>query len=156
DLVRDLINDWGIGTRLYPVRPARMAEMPQLLRLNDSAYEFDIHWLILEPSDWLATMPSTVYLGYPVWEYRPEESEMLRNSLQRLFLELDNGSGFPQRLDTANLGFDLRSHHLLLETRPEKTRIREHLYALQGRLKSVWLPTWSDDLTLVGTISSSS
>ncbi len=47
----------------------------------------------MDSSDWPEVMPSTTYRGWPVLEQRPEESEDLSVSYQRLIDVLDNETG---------------------------------------------------------------
>ncbi|MGV8664248.1 hypothetical protein ACV357_34965, partial [Pseudomonas aeruginosa] len=48
-------------------------------------------------------MPATMYRGRPVLEQRPDESEDLTSSYQRLLSTLDNGSAIPRVTDVAGI-----------------------------------------------------
>lgn len=145
---------WPAGSRLYPVRSAQLTQQPSLTRLTDTASSADVQFLVVEPCDWPALMPATLYRGRPVFETRPDEGEDLTSSYQRLLLTLDSGSAMPLMTDTANRAFPVQAHRWLEMGRAERAALRSFIYAMQGRQKAVWLPTHADDLTLVDIVSS--
>lgn len=156
DLTAGLINSWPAGTKLLPVRAARISVQPSLLRLTDSADRFPISWIFLDTCTWTATAPSAAYRGYPVFEDAPDESKRLSHTMVRQLLELDNNFSPPNRYDVAGVAFDVRAHEHVVNGVEEKGAYRELLYYLRGMLKAVWMPTWADDLTVLSTIGSSS
>lgn len=145
---------WPAGSRLYPVRSAQLTQQPSLTRLTDTTSSADVQFLVVEPCDWPALMPATLYKGRPVFETHPDESEDLTSSYQRLLLTLDSGSAIPLMTDTANRAFPVQAHRWLEMGRTERAALRSFIYAMKGRQKSVWLPTHADDLTLVDIVSS--
>lgn len=153
-LKRPTQQGWPSGTRLYPARPAQLAEQPSSTRLTDRLDRLDTRFLVVEPCDWPAAMPVTLYRGWPVLEQRPDESEDLTRSYQRLLLSLDSGAALPLSTDTASRAFALLQHRWLLAGRTEHSALRSLLYALNGRQKAVWVPTHADDLTLMATVTS--
>ncbi|MBN0788719.1 hypothetical protein JTM05_39420, partial [Pseudomonas aeruginosa] len=102
-LVRPVQAAWGTGSRLYPVRTAQLTEQPTLTRLTDTAQSARVSFLVMEPSAWPELMPATTYRGRPVLEQRPDESEDLTSSYQRLLSTLDNGSAIPRVTDVAGM-----------------------------------------------------
>ncbi|MCY1266019.1 hypothetical protein D9M69_218830 [compost metagenome] len=145
---------WPVGSRLYPARPAQLAEQPRSTRLTDRADRLDARFLIVEPSDWPAALPATLYRGWPVLEERPDEAEDLTRAYQRLLLELDNGSAMPLTTDTAARAFALLQHRWQLGGRTAQAAFRSLLYGLNGRQKALWLPTHASDLTLTAPVGS--
>lgn len=153
-LKRPTQQTWPAGSRLYPVRSAQLTQQPSLSRLTDTASSADVQFLVVEPCDWSALMPATLYRGRPVFETRPDEGEDLTSSYQRLLLTLDSGSAIPLMTDTANRAFPVQAHRWLEMGRAERAALRSFIYAMKGRQKAVWLPTHADDLTLVDIVSS--
>jgi len=153
-LKRPTQQTWPAGSRLYPVRSAQLTQQPDLTRLTDTASSADVQFLVVDPCDWPALMPTTLYRGQSVFETRPDEGEDLTSSYQRLLLTLDSGSAIPLMTDTANRAFPVQAHRWLEMGRSERAALRSFIYAMQGRQKSVWLPTHADDLTLVDIVSS--
>ncbi|WP_436365254.1 hypothetical protein [Comamonas kerstersii] len=146
---------WPAGTRLYPLRSARLTEMPQTTRRTDALLQADCSFELTEPADWPAALPTTLYRGRPVFAQRPDESTDLSHSYERLTLLLDNTTGNAAVTDTAGKGFVLQQHRWCLAGRAEHSAWRSLLYALQGRAKSIWLPTHAQDLVPVEPLSGS-
>ncbi len=151
-LKRPLQNNWPIGTRLYPVRTARITQAERA-RLTDMAQRVAISFEIAEPCDWPSVFPALTYQGYPVYDQVPEESQDLTSSFASLTLLLDNGSGIPLLTDTSGKAMPVQQHRWLLYGRAERAAFRSLFYALRGRQKPLWLPTHADDLTLVATVT---
>ncbi len=147
------LNDWPAGTRLYPVRLAQFAEPPQLTRLTDRAQQMDMTWLIVEPCDWPAVLPATLYRGRPVLEERPDESEDLTSQFERLLLTLDNSLALPAVTDTAGRALAMTAWRFHDLGRAKRAWLRSLLYGLRGRQVPVWLPTHADDLGLVASVT---
>lgn len=143
---------WPRGSRLYPVRSARLTQAPVLQRLTDQAIAADVAFLITEVSDWPAVMPATLYRGRPVHEARPDESEDLTSTYERLLLTLDSGFSTPLTTDTANRAMPVQTHRWIDMGRAARAAFRSLLYGLAGRQAPVWVPTHADDLNLVATI----
>jgi len=152
-LARPTQQTWPAGSRLYPMRSAQLLTLPTPQRITDQLSTADVEFTVMEPCDWPAVMPATLYRGYPVLEQRPEESEDLTAAYQRLQLLLDNGSGIPLLTDSAEQAFSVQGHRWLLSGRSEQAAYRSLLYALRGRQKVVWLPTHTDDLQLADRIA---
>lgn len=152
-LVRGTQQAWPLGTRLYPIRSAQLLTQPEPKRVTDCLSTIDVQFTMVEPCDWPAAMPASLYRGLPVLETRPEESQDLTAAYQRLLLTLDNDTGIPVLTDTADQAFTAQGHRWLLQGRREQAAFRSLLYALRGRQKEIWLPTFADDLTLASIVS---
>lgn len=144
---------WAAGARLYPARSAQLLQQPTLHRKTDRLAQVDVAFRLVDASDW-PTTAATQYRGAPVFSLRPDESEDLTSTWQRLLLELDNGTGAPALIDTADLGFAIQGHRWTLGGRTEQAAWRSLVYGLRGRQAVVWLPTHADDLTLVAVAGS--
>lgn len=152
-LLRPTQKSWSRGTRLYPVRTARLTSMPEVTRITDQAASAAVSFLVLDPSDWMPDAPDATYRGWPVLSQRPDESEDLTSSMQRLLTELDNQTGIPSRIDVAPHAFTAQRYSWVLSGRAEHTALRALLYFLQGRYKALWVPTFADDMTLLSSVS---
>lgn len=152
-LKRATQQSWPKGSRLYPVRAAQLLEQPAITRLTDSLVKLSVRFLVTEPSDWPAALPTTLYRGRPVWDRRPDESEELTHSFDRLLSTLDSGMAIPLFTDTANRALTRLGQRWLVQGRAERAALRSFIYAMCGRQQVVWVPTHMDDLTLVATIA---
>ncbi|WP_435610234.1 hypothetical protein [Pseudomonas knackmussii] len=153
DLVREVQRDWQPGSRLYPVRTAQLMEQPSLTRLTDRAQGAQVHFQIMEPCDWPALMPAATYLGWPVLEQRPDETEDLTSTVERLLSSLDSGVGLPLTTDLADRAFPVTGYRWVDMGRTARAAWRSLVYALRGRQVAMWIPTHADDLTLVDQVS---
>jgi hypothetical protein len=152
-LVRGTQQAWAMGARITPMRSAQLLTQPEPKRVTDQLSTVEVQFTVVEACDWPAVMPGSLYRGAPVLETRPEESEDLTNAYQRLLLTLDNDTGIPVLTDTADQAFTVQSHRWLLQGRREHAAFRSLLYALRGRQKELWLPTFADDFTLTSIVS---
>lgn len=148
-LERPVQANWPSRTILYPARPARLAAQPNVSRLTDRSYIVQAQFQLVEASDYAAAMPTETYRGYPVFSLPPEESEELTSTWQRIIETLDNQTDLPFYLDTAGQGFSAVSHRWQAVGRAQQAVLRKFFYALKGRWKAVWLPTWSADITIL-------
>lgn len=156
NLKRPLLQNWPAGTRLYPARPAKLADMPHLTRITDRASAAPAVFQFEPPNDYTGTAPALLYRGWPVLVSPPEESEDLTAGMQRLLLELDNQTGAVARKDLSGRVMTAQSHRWVMHGRAERAAFRGLLYFLQGRFKAMWVPTFSDDLTLTAPAGASS
>ncbi|CDM42381.1 hypothetical protein [Ectopseudomonas oleovorans] len=154
DLNREIQQSWPVGSRLYPARPAQLAEQPTLRRLTDTVQSAEVRFLVLEPSVWPDVMPAGLYRGRPVFDTRPDESEDLTGSYARLLASLDSGLSLPLVTDVAGRAMPVQEHRWLDMGRATRAAYRSLLYALRGRQRAIWLPTHADDMTAVATITS--
>ena len=153
-LKRATQQSWPAGTRLYPVRTARIASIDSK-RLTDKLNRAQLTFDLAEASDWTAALPVAMYRGRPVFELRPDESEDLTLNYERLLQTLDNGSALPAVTDTAGKNFSVQQHRWFLAGRQERAAWRSLAYGLRGRAKSVWVPTHAWDLQLTKPASGS-
>lgn len=146
---------WASGTRLYPLRLARVQDGAQEVVWggNDKgrrSLRFDLR----EPCDWPAIAPAATYLGHPVLELRPNAGDDDGGRYGRLLETVDNGLVDPEIFDLAGVqlrGFDFawRWHG-----RTERSAFRSLLYALRGNAVPIWAPSWKEDLRIVSPIGS--
>lgn len=144
---------WPAGSRLYPVRTAQLIAEPQLSKLTDRLIEASVQFLVVEECDWPEWLPTTLYRGRPVWDRRPDDSENLTHSAQRLRSTLDSGMAIPLITDTAQRALQMLGQRHLDLGREARALVRSFIYGMHGRQKVVWVPSHMDDLTLTATAS---
>lgn len=154
-LARPTVQAWPRGARLYPLRLAELVGQPQVRRLSDTTAEARYLFDVVEPCDWPAIMPPTAYRGRPVLEQAPDESEEPSFDWERAQLRLDNPTGWGRRTDTAASPATLQQHRWALEGIAARSAHRSLLYALAGRWKELWVPTFAADLKLLDTVGAS-
>lgn len=152
-LKRNTQQAWSAGSRLYPARAAQLLEEPSLSKLTDQLIEAEVQFLVVEACDWPEWLPTSLYRGRPVWDRRPDDSESLTHSAQRLRSTLDSGFAQPLITDTANRALQMHGQRHLDLGREARALVRAFIYGMRGRQKVVWVPTHMDDLTMVATVS---
>lgn len=147
--------DWPVGTRLYPVRRARMAEPPEESAWTDDIGECRVSMLIDEPCDWPAELPAATYRSRPVLEWRTDAGEALASAFRRDLRVLDAQTGPAAVFDRAGRPWRGQELRWIAHGRAQNSALRSLLYGLAGRWNSVWVPTWNADLLLAAAASSS-
>lgn len=142
---------WPTGTRLYPVRVARFAEMPTVTRKTDELLTAEVSFALMEPCDWPAQLPTDLYRGAPVFNRHPDETKDLTLGYERLSQVLDNSVGLPLVTDTAGWSFCVQQHRFVVHGRSDQTALRSLLYGLRGRQRACWLPTHAADFVPLAT-----
>lgn len=155
-LKRPLIQSWAKGTCLSPAATAQIESAPQLIKRSDRMMRTHVTLNITEAVDHAAALPELIYRDFPVLDQAPNESEDLTHSHERLLHVLDNSTGFALRTDTAKAAFQLYQYAWLLSGRQQQSDLRALFYGLRGSQKAIWLPTFSDDLTLKNIITANS
>lgn len=146
---------YPLGTRLYPVRKARVAEAPQIAWGSDEIIGTQASIAIDEPCDWPAAWPSpATYRGVPVLEWRGEESEDPTDQYTRMSGAVDEDVGPVYYYDLPSMPFRVQSQAFKLYGRADHTRFRSLLYALNGRAGQMWVPSWQNDIRMIAAIAS--
>lgn len=144
---------WPVGSRLYPVRTARLASYPQITRENAQYATIQPQFVTVEPCDWPAATGLPQYRGYPVLENSPDDSQQAGASYQRQTNLIDNDTGVVEMDDTAKVGFPMWTHAWFMQGRTARAFFRSLMYLLKGRQGEIWVPTYQSDLKLVATVA---
>ena len=147
---------FAAGSRLYPVRRARLHDGGDEVLLNHSVsrrtYEFDID----EPCDWPVLSAPTQYLDHMALDVRPDESNNPTAAYARLTQGVDYTVAAPYTYDYPDFAFRRQQSHWKLFGRAEHTWFRSLFYTLDGRRVPIWVPSWASDLTLAAPIAGGS
>lgn len=148
-LSRIVVGTWTRGSKLYPVRAARLLATTRITRDTASYAELEPQFLIVEPCDWPAASGLPMYRGAPVLEDSPDTAETAEGGYQRDTFTIDNDTGAIAVIDTAGIGFPINSHNWFLKGRTARNNFRSLLYLLKGRQGEIWVPSYEDDFSLV-------
>lgn len=155
-LTAGTVGAYGIGSRLYPLRKARLAQPPRASYVNDGAAVLDVQATIDEPCDWTAGWPTaTTYRSQPVLEWRNEESENPTVEYDRLSGAIDQDVGPVYYFDLPGMPFRVQSQRFQLLGRDDHSRFRALVYQLGGRAGQVWVPSWLSDVRVAQSIGAS-
>lgn len=147
---------FGLGSRVYPLRRARVQDGAEEQLLSDELGRRSIAFDIVEPCDWPALESPTLYLGHPVLTVRPDESDDPSSSVSRVLQTLDYGTSVPVVQDLPGVGLRTQQSHWKLFQDAEHTWFRSLLYTLQGRRVPMWVPSWTADIKPAATITGGS
>lgn len=140
---------WAAGTRLYPVRVARLAEPVKFSAHSDEVAQATVSLLIDEACDWPPSTPPTLYRGVPVFERRSNEVDTAAVSYARDSQTVDEDVGPVVYFDYPGMPFAGQPHLWLTVGRDDHAQARGLMYALAGRAGQWWVPTWRADLRVV-------
>lgn len=148
-LKRPLLKSWPAGTCFAPAVTAQLAEQPNLIKRTDRMMRTQVSLNVTEPVEHPAYLPSATYRGYPVLEDAPNEQKDLTHTFERFFNTLDNKLSQPLKHDLAKAAFTLYQYAWMTHGREQQAQLKGLFYALSGSQKAIWIPTFSDDLTVI-------
>lgn len=148
-------DNWPVGTRLYPVRQARLLAYPRLLRDSGVAATAGVDFTIVEPCDWPAASGLPTYRGAPVLEDSPDAAAGQDASYQREAIIIDNSTGAIEVDDRAGVGFPHFSHAWWLRGAAARSAFRSLMYLLKGRCTEIWVPSYQLDISIKADIGPS-
>lgn len=148
---------WPSGSCLFPVRLARLADGKNGLSLvNGEVSIFSVEMQVSEPCDWASHVFVDSYRGRPVWEFDTDWSSRRDFSMDRITSIVDNDTAIPSYFDFPSKTFIGSGVFWRAKDRPWHSLVRSVLYALAGRYVSLWLPTYTNDLSLTSDVEGSS
>ena len=154
-LARATVNNWGMGSKLYPVRAARMLSNPRISRESQELATISPEFTTVEPSDWPAATGLPVYRGMPVLDDSPDISQPNAAGYERQANIIDNATGSIEVDDTAGIGFPSNSHQWFMKGSAARAAFRSLMYLLKGRQGEIWVPSYDADLFVLEDITSS-
>lgn len=144
DVVLD--SDWPKGTKVFPLRLARLSTDTSLDALTTTVGEAVLLFQVIEPNDYVEIAPADLtFEGMPVLTMPPNRSQTITTDHVRLSAERDNSTGIPYRVDPAGRAFQIQGHSWIKVGRQEQAEFRSFLYWMRGRQKAMWLPSFNQD-----------
>lgn len=155
-LVRGTLSGWPATVSIFPAVPARLDQSIPVGRFDGTTGYLRARMTATEAATFTAAPPATTYLGYPIFTQRPMVPNEITLGLSRKSQEFDNEIAPPYLDDEAGLGLFEQSHGWFATNDGETIALRGLFFYLAGRYGAVWMPTWTDDLTLAADVSSGS
>lgn len=146
-----LANDYPSGSMVYPALRARIDQQFSQSAFTGSYGYGRVKFNVAEPNHFDPYEWPTMHLGFPVLEDRPETTRDPDTVFQWMLDGLDDEIGIPSFRDPAGIPLYRQAHDWSFTNREGINRFRAMIYALQGKQRSIWVPTWSDDLLLSGS-----
>jgi hypothetical protein len=146
--------NWAAGTRLYPLRNARLQQWPQESAWNDDAGIRKVSFTLTDPCDWPALAPAASYRGMPVLELRSDEAQDPTASYARVLDLVDTTTGTISVFDFSGASFRNADSRWLISDRVGHSAVRSLLYGLRGQMLTLWIPSWAADLQIAADMAS--
>ncbi len=149
-LAAPLDKAWPAGTKVYPLRRAMIQTDTSLKALTSRVGESVLLFQLNEANDYVEGFGDAMVLydGPPLLTIEPNRSQEINLTHTRLYDEADGEMGLRYRTDTAGRAFAVQSHNWMIQGREAHSAFRSFLYALRGRQRMVWLPSFNDDVIL--------
>lgn len=146
---------WVKGVRVYPCLMGHLPVDVKVARYTDStlvaAVDFDCEPASTTPYLPVAVAPTT-YQGHEVITRQPNWQSQIENSLSFKFDTYDNGQGNIRWFERSKSPRVARSYKWLVKNKADMRAMREMLARRRGRLKTVLVPSWHSDFTLLSPI----
>lgn len=142
---------WPKGTRIYPMRQARLLVNPRLNNITDDVSTATALFDLSEPYKVPAAWGGSV-AGLPFFPFVIDRAESTGMEYGRRNYTIDNMSGPPVVTDHGRYTATSVSTKLRLRGRSECYRFRQFLQAARGRAVHFFAPTFMWDVALAGDI----
>ena len=155
-LVDPTVAAWPAGARLMPVRRARMVEAPTIGLFTDAIAYGEVEFELAEPLDWPAYTWATTYRGLPVFPFKADTYVDPTVTLARSLLTEDVGSGPVVRVDLPEVPLAGLQFAYTADGSEQIAELYGLVYALAGRLASVWVTASARDFVPVASAAAAS
>lgn len=153
-----LQNDVGRGTRMYPVRVARVEEAMTGRLITGRVSDYQIRFRCTEPYElaesW-SDMPTYPRTGLHIFTLRDDWKSSQETNMDRKFYMYDNESGVIESVDPGGQSQGTIKKSFQLHGRTADRQFRQLLFALRGRTKTFHLPQGTEDFILTRDINPS-
>lgn len=144
-----LAQAWPAGTRIIPLRKARLLDDPELTAMTGSVGETRMRFSLADPDD---LFPDAAWDGDPLWTFSPNFATALSFNYNRDDYSLDNQSGPVDLTDASNQARIGQKIAVLLRGRSQVFAFRRFLAAARGRAMRFYMPNHVSDLVPSGDI----
>lgn len=145
--------NWPLGTRIYPIRFARLRDLQRTDHLTSKVLRARVEFESGGPIALTELESTTLYRGEPVyltgWNWI---SDMTREYRRKVEL-IDNLLNQSTIKDESGLPYQLLSGEITFTNRAARLEFLKWLQARLGRYNGFWMPTHSQDFTIVTDIS---
>lgn len=154
DLAAALGQPWGKGVAVYPLRIMRLEyDNVSLNALSSRVGEFQVRQWVQGANPYDAGEETAlIFLGRPVLTKEPNRRESLASIFSRLAATQDGLTGPVYTFDEAGRAFTSHVCSWQARGRQASHEMRQMFYRLHGRRKSVWMPTFAQDVKLDSTL----
>lgn len=147
---------WPAGTRLYPLRRARLVDAPALPRFTGAALKSEAEFELVEPLDWRVYTWPTTYRSLPVFELPANWAQEPAQGMPRGLLVTDVQTGVQTVVDLPDAPLATLELGVTLVGTEDIGDLYAMLFDLAGKRSSIWVHSHAMDLTPVASASAAS
>jgi hypothetical protein len=140
---------WPAGTRLIPLRRAKILDMPTMNNVTNAVGQVQIKWT-LQDAD--ANFLPDWWYCVPLWKIKPDRASTVDMDYQRSTFLLDSQAGVVAVTDLANRAQTGIKIALSLFSRQQVYQLRGFMAAARGRQVRFYMPTFQNDIVPNGDI----
>lgn len=141
---------WPVGTRIYPMRQARInAQRPKLTNITDTVGRAQVLFDLVDPYVIPESWGSNVG-GEPLFHFPVDWADNLDVDFARKSYTLDNESGVPAVVDHGTYTVTTTQVKMRLFGRADAYSFRQFLQAARGRAQKFMCPTFMNDVFPIG------
>lgn len=141
--------NWTAGTKLTPLRVAKITDATQLENPTDSVGMTTLRFDLIEPDTYF--LPDWRYC-VPLWQFPINWSQSVNLDFSRLTYDIDNNISVPDNLSPGERTRVVTRANVLLRGRSNVYGFRQFITAARGRQVSFWFPSALNDLQPIGDI----
>ena len=154
-----IINDWPVGSFIYPVYLARLPKQVSVTRPTDQLSRMTAQFELAEQLPFSANNNSfthTIYMGHPVITQPPNRVSDLKDSFQRTINRIDFNTGTFALDDKTDKPIIIRNYQWLLQGKQNINDFINFLHFVSGKYSTFWVPTWHSDVEIKSTTAEAS
>lgn len=144
---------WPTGTKYYSCKFAMIQQQQQITRPTRHVLDMKAKLIVTDNAGGTAADYPTVYGGYGVLDYVPNEVEPVEEEYIRSLRVLDPKTYKPAYEDPIGYTSHVRKVSFLAENRTKRRKLKQWLYAREGRYRPFWMPSWNHDFTMTRVIT---
>lgn len=142
---------WQAGTKITPLRVARMLDAPSMSNLTDRIGTVQLRFTLSDPEKW----PDPTW-GFcaPIFRFKINHSRPIEVNYERpTAFVLDNDFGQIENFDISGVARENVGYSLTLKGRPNVVGFRQFIGEARGKAVRFWMPSHTHDLIPAGDIS---
>jgi hypothetical protein len=143
------VGTWPRGARIVPVRRAKMLDSVTLENVSDRVGSTRMRFMLQDADDRFT--PSWGYCS-PLWRNKPDRSTPVSVDFNRSDYTLDFSSGVIDITDPGDRAQISQSMSLKFFGRAHLWAFRSFLYNARGRARRFYVPTFTNDVEVIGDI----
>lgn len=151
-----LQSSWPVGTKVAPMRTARLTDKQSFVRQTDSILTMAVQFKLDAPDFRSPAIEAVAYQGYAVLEVKPNWREEITSEFQRVVEAIDFLTGRVLVDDLSGIPTIVNRYHFQAVSREAIHTLRAFIFARYGRLVPLWVPTFYEDIVVTRLISEAS